>query len=125
MTGHSVDPSPAAAGSAMGSALHPNELDLCRIARALQRRRRYRYVDPAVLPAECGYLVRAPCCSRTVDTEGGVIDIALLRWRDDPAGWSLFRRDHAGARWIADSRFARLPELFERLNSDPDRMFWQ
>jgi hypothetical protein len=35
------------------------------------------------------------------------------------------RRDHAAQSWITDSRFARLPELFERLNADPERIFWQ
>ena len=58
---------------------HPNELDLRRIARAIQGRERYRYVKPHVIAAEAGYLVRSPCCSRNVDPAGGEIDIALLR----------------------------------------------
>lgn len=104
---------------------HPNEFDLRRIERAIASRRRYRYVEPSVLPSENGYLVRSACCSRNIDPEGGVIDIALLCWSETPAGWLLFRRDHAVGGWITDSRFARLDELFERLNRDPDRIFWQ
>ncbi len=104
---------------------HPNELDLRRVVRALETRQRYRYVEPSVLPTEDGYLIRSACCSRNIDPDGGVIDIALLRWDKDSPGWCLYRRDHAAQGWITDSRFARLPELFERLNADPDRIFWQ
>jgi hypothetical protein len=104
---------------------HPNELDLRRVARALGTRRRYRYVEPSVLPTEDGYLIRSACCSRNIDPDGGVIDIALLRWDETARGWCLYRRDHAAQGWITDRRFARLPDLFERLNSDPDRIFWQ
>lgn len=107
------------------AARHPNELDLRRVARAIGNRQRYRYVEPSVVPTDSGYLVRSACCSRNIDPDGGVIDIALLRWGEEPAGWTLFRRDHIAGRWITDSRFARLPDLFERLNSDPDRIFWQ
>ena len=107
------------------SARHPNELDLRRVARAIELRQRYRYVAPCVLPAEDGYLIRSACCSRNIDPDGGVIDIALLRWDEEFPGWCLYRRDHGAHGWITDSRFARLPELFERLNSDPDRIFWQ
>ncbi len=113
------------AATAAAAPRHPNELDLRRIARAIEGRERYRYVKPSVIASEGGYLVRSPCCSRNVDPEGGDIDIALLRWSDDPPEWLLFRRDHAAQRWIIDSRFARLPALFERLNNDPDRIFWQ
>jgi hypothetical protein len=106
-------------------ARHPNELDLRRIVRALQDRKRYRYVQPQVFPHEDGYLIRSACCSRNVDPDGGEVDVALLRWRDSPPGWALYRKDHAAARWIIDSAFVRLPELFDRLNADPDRLFWQ
>ena len=118
-------PTPGIAEGRAAGARHPNELDLRRVARALARRRRYRYVAPSVLPAADGYLIRSACCSRRIDPDGGVIDIALLRWAEHPPGWQLFRRDHAAQRWIADRRFARLPDLFERLNTDPDRVFWQ
>lgn len=104
---------------------HPNELDLRRIERALRDRQRYRYVEPRVLPDAEGYLVRSSCCSRNIDPEGGEIDVAWLRWRESPAGWLLMRKVHATGNWIEDSAFARLPDLFERLNTDPERLFWQ
>lgn len=106
-------------------ARHPNELDMHRIERAIRNRERYRYVSPHVLPETKGYLIRSPCCSRTVDPEGGVVDVALLRWIESPPGWLLLRKDHANGHWIPDSQFNRLTELFARLNKDPERLFWQ
>jgi hypothetical protein len=104
---------------------HPNEFDQRRIARAIQDRKRYKYVSPVVVPQENGYLIRSACCSRNVDPDGGEIDVALLRWSESPAGWALYRKDHRTGIWVRDGRFARLPELFDRLNTDPDRLFWQ
>jgi hypothetical protein len=106
-------------------ARHPNELDLRRIERALNDRKRYRYVSPRVHPVEGGYLIRSACCSRNIDPDGGEIDVALLRWHGSPPGWALMRRDHEADAWVLDGAFARLSELFDRLNSDPDRIFWQ
>lgn len=106
-------------------ARHPNELDLRRIERALRDRKRYRYVRPRVVAVADGYLVRSACCSRTVDPDGGEIDVAWLRWSDSPPGWTLLRKDHPAESWVEDSAFARLPDLFARLNCDPDRLFWQ
>lgn len=104
---------------------HPNELDLRRIERAIRDRARYRYVTPRVVAAANGYLVRSPCCSRNIDPDGGEIDVAWVRWCDVQRGWELLGKDHGGDRWIADSAFARLPDLLARLNHDPDRKFWQ
>jgi hypothetical protein len=104
---------------------HPNELDLKRIQRALKSRKRYRYVEPKVVAQDGGYLIRSACCSRNIDPDGGEIDVALLRWSDSPPGWALYCKDHRGNAWVRDSRFARLPELFDRLNADPERLFWQ
>jgi len=106
-------------------ARHPNELDLRRIIRAVAQRDRYRYVRPSVLPADHGYLIRSECCSRNIDPDGGVIDVALLRWSEEESCWTLHRKDHAAADWVPDSQFSRLPELFDRLNRDVDRIFWQ
>ncbi len=103
----------------------PNEFDRARVARLLEGRKRYRYVEPNVTPIEAGYLVRSPCCSRNVDPEGGEIDVALLRWDERLHDWSLFRRDHAAQSWVLDGQFARLGELLTRLNADPARVFWQ
>ena len=104
---------------------HPNELDLMRVERAIAERARYKYVTPTVLPVDDGYLIRSACCSRTVDPDGGEIDVALLYWDERPGEWALYRRDHKADCWIEDSRYARLPELFMRLNSDPQKLFWQ
>lgn len=104
---------------------HPNELDLRRIERAIKDRKRYRYVVPTVLPDSDGYLIRSACCSRTIDAQGGEIDVARLQWSDSPPGWALMRKDHVADQWITDSEFSRLSDLFARLNTDPDRVFWQ
>jgi hypothetical protein len=61
-----------------GMAAHPNELDRRRIERLLKRRKRYRYVSPTVEAVTSGYRVESPCCSRNIDREGGVVDVALL-----------------------------------------------
>lgn len=106
-------------------ARHPNELDLRRIQRAIGNRKRYRYVEPVVLPDEHGYQIKSACCSRNVDPDGGVVDVALLRWFDSPPGWWLYRKNHEAGTWVQDSSFTRLTELFDRLNTDPDRIFWQ
>lgn len=106
-------------------ARQPNEFDRARVERRLGERARYRYVEPAVTPVEDGYLVRAPCCSRTIDPEGGVIDVALLLWDEARSDWTLLRRDHVAGCWIEDGQFARLGELLARLNADPARVFWQ
>ena len=115
-------PAPAAPATACR---HPNEMDLARITRALAGRARYRYVSPRVLPVEDGYRIRSACCSRSIDPEGGEIDVALLRWDEARRAWSLQRKDHATDLWIEDSRFTRLPDLVARLNADPARQFWQ
>lgn len=104
---------------------HPNEMDTRRIERALKERKRYRYASPQVQPAQDGYRIRSACCSRKIEPDGGEIDIALLRWTMSPPGWALYRRDHHAEAWVLDSTFRRLAELLGRLNSDPDRIFWQ
>jgi len=104
---------------------HPNELDLMRVERSIARRSRYRYVRPTVLPVVDGYVIRSACCSRKIDSEGGEIDVALLQWNEASCEWSLLRKDHDNGCWLEDSRYARLPELFIRLNADPQKLFWQ
>ena len=104
---------------------HPNELDLMRVERSIAQRARYRYVEPTVTPVVDGYLIRSACCSRKIDPEGGEIDVALLQWNETTGEWLLLRKDHDAGCWLEDSRFARLPELFNRLNADPQKLFWQ
>lgn len=104
---------------------HPNEFDLARIGRDLGRRQRYRDVQPRVDPVEHGYLVRSACCSRSIDPDGGEIDVALIHWDEPLARWRLLRKDHKAAAWLEDSRHFRLSEAVDRLNTDPRRQFWQ
>ncbi|WP_257170744.1 DUF3024 domain-containing protein [Bradyrhizobium sp. SRS-191] len=104
---------------------HPNELDRKRIERALKSRKRYRYVEPAVVPVDEGYQVRSPCCSRNIDKDGGVIDVALLRHDPAKTMWKLFWRDHAKGSWELHSVHQRLTAAVDELNADPERIFWQ
>ena len=60
---------------------HPNDFDRKRIERALKARKRYRYVTPRVAAVTDGYRIESPCCSRNIDPDGGVVDVALLLYR--------------------------------------------
>jgi hypothetical protein len=104
---------------------HPNDLDRKRIERSLKARKRYRYVTPQVVTAIGGYRIESPCCSRNVDRDGGVVDVALLLHDPDSARWELFRKNHATGTWQLDTTHDRLPAALERLNADPERCFWQ
>jgi hypothetical protein len=103
---------------------HPNEVDRKRIEKMLAERERYRYVAPRVIPAEEGYIVRSPCCSRTVDPDGGEIDIARLEYQSG-GFWRLYRKDDQSDRWRAHSEYLSLQPLIARLVADPSREFWR
>jgi hypothetical protein len=105
--------------------VQPNEFDYKRIQRALEQRRRYRYVTPLLLKTSNGYRIQSPCCSRNVDPDGGVIDIALLLFDNRKGNWRLLRKDHAAGVWELDSEFPRLAELLDHLTEDAERRFWQ
>lgn len=107
------------------SPVQPNELDRRRIERALEHRKRYRYVTPSVQPIAGGYLVRSSCCSRNVDPDGGVVDIALLLQEAGARSWRLYRKHHESRQWLLHSTHARLIDALEPLNGDPQRQFWQ
>lgn len=104
---------------------HPNDLDRKRIERALKSRKRYRYVTPSVTTTIGGYRIESPCCSRNIDQDGGIVDVALLLHDADAERWQLFRKDHKKDLWQLDSTHDRLPTALERLNADPERTFWQ
>ncbi|POF33871.1 DUF3024 domain-containing protein [Roseibium marinum] len=106
-------------------AAQPNEFDLRRIERALQDRVRYRYVTPAIIGVSGGYRIQAPCCSRNVDPEGGIVDIALLLFNGLNGEWRLFVKDHTRQSWELHSAHSRLQELLDDLKADPNRVFWQ
>ncbi len=104
---------------------HPNDFDRKRVERALQARKRYRYVSPSVAMVPQGYRIESPCCSRNVDSNGGVVDVALLLHDAERAVWQLFRKDHGDRTWHLHSTHERLSALLEGLNADPGREFWQ
>ncbi|QDP25330.1 DUF3024 domain-containing protein [Bradyrhizobium cosmicum] len=108
-----------------GRPAHPNDIDRKRIERAIKSRQRYRYVSPDVTAVTGGYLVVSPCCSRNIDTEGGVIDVALLHHDAASAMWQLFRKDHKRGVWELHSSHPRLGSVTDVLNADPERVFWQ
>ena len=104
---------------------HPNEVDCKRIERALAQRHRYRYVSPEVCPSQQGYRIESPCCSRNVDRDGGVIDIAWIEYSVASRTWLLHRKDHAHGTWLLYQEFETLAQLLQQLNLDPERIFWQ
>lgn len=106
-------------------AAHPNEFDRKRIERALRRRRRYRYVSPVVEGVTGGYRIESPCCSRNIDPEGGVVDVALMLHEPIGGVWKLFAKNHRNGTWTYHSRHSRLAELLDLLCADPERRFWQ
>jgi hypothetical protein len=93
-----------------------------RIMRALSERKRYRYVKPAITQTADGWLITSPCCSRNVDPDGGVIDIARLICRAEE--WTLMTRDAARTGWIEHATEARLDLLLQILCEDKERVFW-
>lgn len=124
-------PAPLEAGASMREATppalpwpHPNEVDRRRIEKMLRERERYRYVSPRVAPAEHGYLIKSPCCSRTVDPVGGEIDIARIEFQENGC-WLLYRKDDPSRHWRAHSEYTQLTTLLERLVADPMRDFWR
>jgi len=104
---------------------HPNEFDQRRIERLLEQRVRYRYVSPAVQPIDGGYLVVSPCCSRNIDTSGGIIEIARIEYVHPERIWRLYHKDHQQAVWKLHSDAPTLQLLIVCLNEDPSRVFWQ
>lgn len=115
-----------AAAVVLAADRQPNELDRRRILRSLASRQRYRYVSPTVEAITDGYVIRSPCCSRRVDPEGGVVDVAWLEHHvGQTRSWNLYRKSHLSGQWLLHGSYARLPEALEVLNADPQRLFWQ
>lgn len=104
--------------------LHPNQFDCKRIERALAQRERYRYVSPHVIPdeEEHGYRIESPCCSRNVEPEGGIIDIALLKFFNPR--WLIYRKDHDYSIWVLHSVVDTLTGALDILLPDEERVFW-
>ena len=108
-----------------GSARHPNEFDLRRIARLLEKRVRYRYVAALVEPVKGGSRILSPCCSRSIDRDGGIIDIARLEYDEVHGLWRLYRKDHTHDEWRCYHSATQLATLMDCLIQDPARVFWQ
>lgn len=108
-----------------GAGRQPNEVDLKRICRLLEKRGRYHYVSPAVKAIDGGYLIVSPCCSRNIDQQGGPIDIARIEFDDRLETWTLYGKDHVLNTWCMQIRASRLDHVMAYLNEDPERTFWQ
>lgn len=93
-----------------------------RMLRALAARERYRYVQPELHETDEGWVVTSPCCSRNVDPDGGIIDIARLQ--QDAAEWLLYSRDHRLDCWVLHSSSPQLDVLLQVLCLDDERLFW-
>jgi hypothetical protein len=102
----------------------PNAFDRKHVERALKERDRYLYVTPALRVVEGGFRIESPCCSRRVDADGGVVDVALLLCMR-PGEWKLYRKDHSGARWLLHGTYKWLSDLLEELKKDPQQKIWQ
>lgn len=111
--------------SAVKTASGAQVLDLIqlRLQRALRERQRYRYVTPRVTVHDDGFRVQSPCCSRNVDPQGGLIDIALLQPMVG-GHWCLSSRDHAAGVWVPQLQDQPLEVLLEALCVDTERVFW-
>lgn len=108
---------------AAAAAQYPNEFEWQRITRSLARRSRYRYVEPLIERDEQGVHIMSPCCSRNIDAQGGMIDIARLQFDDRKGLWRLFAKNHDLGGWEVRGE-GRLHELLDLLNQDPQREFW-
>jgi hypothetical protein len=111
--------------SGLSASAQSNEFDRKRIERALQRRKRYRYVAPTVHMVDGGYRIESPCCSRNIDPDGGIVDVALLQYEAGATPWRLYSKQHRTHQWTLHGLYERLDDLLEQLNADPQRLFWQ
>jgi hypothetical protein len=116
---------PGALFSVNSSGPHPNEFDQRRIARMLEQRVRYRYVEPEVQATDDGYQIVSPCCSRNIDASGGTIDIARLEYVATEGLWRLYHKEHKQGVWKMYAVSPLLQMLIMQLNEDPMRVFWQ
>lgn len=108
--------------SPLPSFAQPNQVDRKRIERKLKNRARYRYVHPDVIPENGGYRIESPCCSRNVDHDGGVIDIARLEYANGL--WQLYRKEHTQNLWLLHAETATLNAALDILLPDRERVFW-
>ena len=103
----------------------PNEFDLRRLKRMLEKRERYRYVTVSITPTDNGYLITSPCCSRSVSPDGALIDIALIEYEEASEMWKLSAKNHVEGQWDLQRSSETLKQLVEYLLLDPSKVFWQ
>lgn len=103
----------------------PNEFDLRRLKRMLEKRERYRYVTVSIAPTTRGYHITSPCCSRSIASDGHLIDIAMIEYEDASSSWKLFGKNHTDNTWSLHHRSDSLRPLVEYLIADPSKTFWQ
>ena len=95
-----------------------------RIARALDQRTRYKYVQPRVEPEGAGWKIVSPNCSRNVDPAGGDIAIAWFVQGLD-GRWQLHARDHGAGEWRPMAQGLSLHEALALVCTVPHREYWQ
>ncbi len=113
-----------ASAASVEGVYQPNAFDRKHVERAIKQRARYLYVTPALHRVKGGFRIESPCCSRRVDAEGGVVDVALLLC-PQPGVWMLYSKDHSTAKWMLHGRYKWLCDLLEELKKDPQQKFWQ
>jgi hypothetical protein len=99
------------------------DLDPLRIARALPRRARYKYVHPRIEREGEGWQILCANCSRNIRTDGGEIAIAWFV----PAGngrWALHARDHALGAWVQQADGLTLAQALDIVCADTARVYW-
>jgi hypothetical protein len=102
----------------------PEASDRLELQRALRSRTRYRYVTPRIRTIVGGFRIESQNCSRRIDPDGGVVDIALLRLSRSGT-WRLFHKDHEAHEWLLYGLYQRITDLLIPLLTDPRRLFWQ
>lgn len=100
------------------------DLAQLRIRQALAERRRYKYVQPRVVPEGRGWKIVSPNCSRNIDPSGGEIDIAWLVPANEGV-WLLHARDHAQACWVLKASGLSLAAALATVCEDRHREYWQ
>ncbi|PXW94411.1 hypothetical protein C7444_114110 [Sphaerotilus hippei] len=124
MTPHTVPPRGSRPRPPGGAVAGPvTDLSRRRIERALERRARYKYVQPRLEREGHGWKIVSANCSRNIDPMGGEIDIAWFEPEGDR--WALHARDHASGRWVRKGAGLTLPRALDLVCEDRDREYWQ
>lgn len=99
------------------------DFERARILQSLERRERYKYVQPRVECEGTGWKIVSPNCSRNIDRDGGDIDIAWLVRKGGQ--WQIHARDHVRGAWVLKAAGLTLTAALDLLCADTAREFWQ